>query len=126
MSLYRGRDDRNGGGGLALLLVLLAPVAAFLIQLMVSRSREYGADLSGARLVGYPDGLVVDGIGANALGDPVEALVWLVNELSQHGRTLEAGQFVTTGVCTVPIPVVPGDVVTVDYGWVGSLGVRLS
>jgi 2-keto-4-pentenoate hydratase len=72
------------------------------------------------------DGRVVDGIGSNALGDPVEALVWLVNELSAHGRTLEAGQFVTTRVCTTPIPVAAGDVVAVDYGWVGSLGVRLS
>ena len=69
---------------------------------------------------------VVDGVGANALGDPVEALVWLVNELSTHGRTLEVGQFVTTGVCTTPIPVAAGDVVAVEYGWVGSLGVRLS
>jgi 2-keto-4-pentenoate hydratase len=72
------------------------------------------------------DGRVLDGVGANALGDPVEALVWLVNELSDYGRTLEAGQFVTTGVCTIPIPVAPGDVVRVDYGWVGSLGVRFT
>jgi heat shock protein HtpX len=58
MSMYRGRDDRNGGGGLALLLFFLAPLGAFLIQLAVSRSREYGADEGGARLVGYPDGLI--------------------------------------------------------------------
>jgi 2-keto-4-pentenoate hydratase len=72
------------------------------------------------------DGRVLDGVGANALGDPVEALVWLVNELSDYGRTLESGQFVTTGTCMTPIPVAAGDVVLVDYGWVGSLGVRLS
>jgi 2-keto-4-pentenoate hydratase len=72
------------------------------------------------------DTRVLDGIGANALGDPVKALVWLVNELSRYGRPLEAGLFVTTGTCTTPIPVNPGDVVTVDYGSVGSLGVRLA
>ena len=49
MSMYRGRD-RNESAGLGLLLFFLAPLAAFLIQLAVSRSREYGADLSGARL----------------------------------------------------------------------------
>ena len=57
--MYRGRDDRDGGGNalLALILMVVAPLAALLIQLAVSRSREYGADESGARLVGYPDGL---------------------------------------------------------------------
>ena len=48
-------DNRSGAGGL--LVALLAPFAAMLIQLAVSRSREYEADASGARVVGYPDGL---------------------------------------------------------------------
>jgi heat shock protein HtpX len=55
--MFRGRDREGGSPGLALLVMLIAPVAAFLIRLAVSRSREYGADESGARLVGHPDGL---------------------------------------------------------------------
>jgi heat shock protein HtpX len=52
-----GRDDRNQGpfGGIvALLMVILAPLAAMLIQLSVSRSREYQADRTGAEVSGDP------------------------------------------------------------------------
>jgi len=48
------RDDRRGGGIGALLMLFLAPFAAMLIQLAVSRSREYGADDTGAHWTGNP------------------------------------------------------------------------
>lgn len=52
------RDDEEGGGGFgALLMVILAPIAAILIQMAISRSREYLADESGARIAGTPTGL---------------------------------------------------------------------
>jgi heat shock protein HtpX len=50
----RDRDSRGGGGFGALLMLLLAPVAAALIQLAVSRSREYQADETGAHFTGNP------------------------------------------------------------------------
>lgn len=53
-----GRDERDGPSPVALLATaLLAPVAAMLIQMAISRQREYAADRSGADLVGSPDGL---------------------------------------------------------------------
>jgi heat shock protein HtpX len=53
---YGGRDDREGNGGAIgmLAMMILAPVAAMLIQLAVSRSREYGADETGAHFTGNP------------------------------------------------------------------------
>jgi heat shock protein HtpX len=48
------RDERRGGGLGALFMLILAPIAASLIQLAVSRSREYQADATGAHFTGNP------------------------------------------------------------------------
>lgn len=54
-----GRDDEREGGGItAILMLILAPLAALLLQLGISRQREYQADASGAKLVGQPYGLI--------------------------------------------------------------------
>jgi heat shock protein HtpX len=90
------RDDDEGGSNplASLAMLILAPIAAGLIQMAVSRSREFGADASGAKLVGYPNGL------ASALrklqsaseriplhrADPATAHLFIVNPLS--GRSL--------------------------------------
>jgi len=61
----RGNDDNKSGGAILLVIgliaAILAPIAATMIQLAVSRKREFLADASGALLTRYPDGL------ANAL-----------------------------------------------------------
>ena len=54
-----GRDRDRGGSGLgAILMLILGPLAAMLLQLGISRQREYQADASGAKMVGHPYGLV--------------------------------------------------------------------
>jgi heat shock protein HtpX len=55
---FGGRDDERGGGLAALVMLIVAPIAALLIQLGISRQREFAADASGARLVGHPYGLI--------------------------------------------------------------------
>jgi heat shock protein HtpX len=56
---FGGRDERSGQNPFVLLAtIIVAPMAAMLIQAAISRSREYAADAAGAALVGSPDGLV--------------------------------------------------------------------
>jgi heat shock protein HtpX len=55
---FGGRDERRGGGLAALLMLIVAPIAALLIQLGISRQREFSADASGARMVGHANGLI--------------------------------------------------------------------
>jgi len=53
------RDDEDRGGGIgAILMMLLAPIAAALIQMAISRSREYDADAASAKYVGSPYPLI--------------------------------------------------------------------
>jgi heat shock protein HtpX len=55
---FGGDRDRRGGGLEVLLMAVVAPIAAMLLQLGISRQREYAADAAGARLVGHPYGLI--------------------------------------------------------------------
>ncbi len=61
------------------------------------------------------------GKGANVLAGPHFALTWIANELSRLGIPLRAGQVVTTGTCMVPLEIVPGDRVLIDFGVLGSV-----
>jgi 2-keto-4-pentenoate hydratase len=67
-----------------------------------------------------------EGSGAAVLGNPIDALVWLVNELSSIGITLRSDQVVTTGACTVPLEVMPGDQVLADFGQLGTVSVSFT
>jgi heat shock protein HtpX len=56
---FGGGNDRERSSGLTgILMLILAPLAALLLQLGISRQREYQADASGARMVGHPYGLI--------------------------------------------------------------------
>ena len=79
------RDDERGGGGLSLLLMMfLAPFAALLLQLFLSRTREYAADETGVRMVGQPYGLIsaLEKLGAYNKRIPTSAISPSTSSLS--------------------------------------------
>jgi heat shock protein HtpX len=100
-ALWFGGGDRDRGGGaniivlaVVLLSLILAPIAAVLIQLAISRRREYVADASAAELTRYPQGLAsalraisADGKPSRALGNPAVAHMMIVAPLSARGAT---------------------------------------
>ena len=56
--MFGGRGDRRGGGLTALLAIFLAPLGALILQMGISRQREYQADASGVQMVGHANGLI--------------------------------------------------------------------
>ncbi len=97
LGMGRSDDDEGGGAGNmigVLLMAIIAPIAAMLIQMAISRSREYQADATGAKIIG--DGHPL----ANALQklenanrqipmqvNPAQAQMYIVNPLSAEGFT---------------------------------------
>ena len=62
------------------------------------------------------------GMGANALGDPLNALVWLANALARRGLALAAGDLATTGnVCDDPVVPKAGQTIAADFGPLGAV-----
>jgi heat shock protein HtpX len=91
-AIFGGRDDEDGGPFALIAMAIVAPVAAMIVQLAISRAREYEADSDGARLAGNPRYL------SNALrrlgeatrkipmkATPATSHLFIVNPLSGRG-----------------------------------------
>jgi heat shock protein HtpX len=89
----RGDDEEGGLGGIGLLVMsFLAPIGAMIIQMAISRSREFLADATGARLAGSSEGLAdaLEKLGAYSrqlpmAANPSTAHMFIVNPLSGRG-----------------------------------------
>jgi heat shock protein HtpX len=94
---FGGHRDTNSGLGLigTLAMVILAPIAAMLVQMAISRTREYAADELGARISGRPDALAsallkISGAARqienySAERNPATAHLFIINPLTHHG-----------------------------------------
>jgi heat shock protein HtpX len=96
-----GGRDRDGGGIGILLMALLAPVGAMVLQMAISRSREYEADRVGARLAGNGESLAraLEKLHASAKKvpmnvHPAQAQAYIVNPLT--GRNVNFAKLFTT------------------------------
>ncbi len=94
---YGGRDSRDDRGGVLglLFMAILAPIAAMIIQMAISRSREYAADAAGAQIAGNPYGLAraLEKLGHLSKRIPMDATpatshLFIVNPLS--GKALSS------------------------------------
>jgi heat shock protein HtpX len=83
--------DRNGGGIAALFMLILAPIAATLIQLAVSRAREYEADATGAQMTGNP-----------------YALASALQKLDTYSKRLPMGATASTAHLFIVAPLISG------------------
>ena len=101
-AMFGGRDDDDGANPIVLILTaILAPMAAGLLQMALSRSREFDADRSGARLIGDGDALARALLkleaGARAIPMPVQpaqAQKYIVNPLT--GQKIQFANLFTT------------------------------
>jgi heat shock protein HtpX len=91
---FRGSDDEGGGGVMGLIaMAIIAPIAAMLIQMAISRSREYLADATAAKITGNSEGLAsaLEKLGAYSRqipmqAEPATAHMFIANPLA--GRNL--------------------------------------
>lgn len=66
------------------------------------------------------------GVSAAIMGHPAAGVAWLVNKLAAVGGRIEKGQIVLAGSFTRPVDIAAGDVIQVDYGPLGAIGVSFS
>ena len=89
-----GRQGGGGAGLIRLLAIILAPIAAILIRMAISRTREYQADATGAQIAGHPEGLAnaLQKMESYARRKPVDvneaaSHMFIVNPLSAKGMS---------------------------------------
>ena len=93
LALFFGGRDRNSNPIALLAMLIVGPIAALLVQLAISRQREYAADAAAARMTGHPFGLMsaLEKLGHFAKripmrgAEPATAHMYIVNPLSGGG-----------------------------------------
>ncbi|PLX36279.1 MAG: hypothetical protein C0606_16430 [Hyphomicrobiales bacterium] len=82
-------------------------------------------DLAGSEVRALVDGTETNaGSGAQVYGHPLAALAWLANALTAQGKSLEEGDWVSTGTCLGIVPIRADSEVVADFGPLGSVSVE--
>lgn len=68
--------------------------------------------------------LVHSGAGVEVMGDPINAVVWLANQLAEHGSSMKAGDIVLSGAVTASVPVEAGDCMNICFAELGNIEVK--
>jgi 2-oxo-hept-3-ene-1,7-dioate hydratase len=104
----------------------IADNAAFGAIVLGGRTiRPFDVDLRWVGATLSQNGVIEEsGVSAAVMGHPAAGLAWLVNKLAPLGDGLKKGDIVLGGSFTRPIDISAGDVISADYGPLGSLGVR--
>jgi len=88
--------------------------------------RPYDIDVRWVGATLSKNGVIEEsGVSAAVMGHPAAGIAWLVNKLHAVGTGLKAGQIVLAGSFTRPVDIAPGDVIHVDYGPLGAIGVGI-
>ncbi|MFC0557632.1 2-keto-4-pentenoate hydratase [Halalkalibacter alkalisediminis] len=84
-------------------------------------------DLALAGMVLTKNGEIINtGVGAAALGNPINCVAWLANKLSEFDITLKAGEVILSGALSAAVEANPGDVFTAKIAHLGEVSVRFS
>ncbi|MET3354384.1 UNVERIFIED_ORG: 2-oxo-hept-3-ene-1,7-dioate hydratase [Xanthobacter viscosus] len=86
--------------------------------------RPFDVDLRWVGATLSQNGIIEEtGVSAGIMGHPAAGIAWLVNKLHVVGTGLEKGQIVLAGSFTRPVDITAGDIIQVDYGPLGAIGV---
>jgi len=70
----------------------------------------------------FINGKLIDkGNSSNVMGNPINSLTWLINNLALIGKSLPKNSYISTGTCTPAIPIKKGDKVMADFGKLGNV-----
>ncbi|MDD9910927.1 MAG: fumarylacetoacetate hydrolase family protein [Ahrensia sp.] len=99
--------------------------AAFVIGDAIKDWRSQ--DLVNTPVTAMVDGEAVEtGNGEPVMGAPIKSLVWLAQQLAERGSMLKAGDWVSTGTCTPPVPAQVGKTLSAKFGALGSVSVSFT
>ncbi|MBZ8133392.1 2-keto-4-pentenoate hydratase [Afifella sp. IM 167] len=117
---------RTAGEGLPRYPAVLADFGAHCAFILGPEVPNWAdVDLASVAVKGLSDGEVTnEGSGAKVMGNPLNALLWLVEQLVAAGKRLEAGDYVSTGTTMGIVKPQRGAVVTGDFGDLGKVSVR--